>query len=78
MAYIGQSIVNDVEQGATQKTVASTYAAAIFAAASGFDSVNWTTANLAIIERWSWSALYRIKREAWKMVRIHDFNREDV
>jgi len=57
--------VND--WGATRAVVAQDYAAAIVYG----DRQDWTTINMAIIERWSESGLEWIKREAWKQAQRH-------
>lgn len=48
----------------TQKSLALTYAMAL---ASSADT-DWGMVNKAIIERWSFAGLERVKRLAWKYV----------
>ena len=56
-----RAIVDEIESGATQKSVAMTYAFAI----KSRDKTDWPVVNRAIIARWSRSGLERIKRLAW-------------
>ena len=44
-----------------QRGIAQTYALAMRSS----EPVDWPTVNAAIIDRWSVSGLYRIKRMAW-------------
>jgi hypothetical protein len=69
MSSYGQSVIDDVAQGATQKIVAITYASAILATAQHLEEVDWTPVNRAILDRWSHGALDRIKRAAWKLAK---------
>lgn len=49
----------------TRDDVAQTYAFGLRQP----DSMDWSTVNKAIIERWSLSALKHIKERAWRLVR---------
>jgi hypothetical protein len=61
-------ICDEVKSGASQKSVAATYALAIKSAAQKADEPDWKTINTAIIERWNFKALDRIKGEAFRIL----------
>ena len=54
-------IIQEIEAGLPQKTIAKTYALAL----RSQEKTDWKAANEAIIERWSISGLERIKKMAW-------------
>jgi hypothetical protein len=64
-----QSVIENVARGMPQKVVVITYAAAILAAAKGWEAADWPAVNQTIIDRWNIGALDRIKRAAWKIVK---------
>lgn len=53
------------ERAAAEEEVAQDYARKIV---GGLDIVDWHQVNRDIIDRWSMSALHRIKRRAWQIV----------
>lgn len=61
LCYGDQVIINEIEQGCTQRQIAQTYALAL----RSDEPTDWKAANKAIIERWSISGLDRIKKMAW-------------
>jgi hypothetical protein len=54
-------ILNEIAQGCNQKQIAQTYALAM---RSSWPT-DWAKVNKAIIERWSFAGLNRIKNMAW-------------
>lgn len=54
-------MINEINQGCTQKQIAQTYALAL----RSQEPTDWKAANEAIIKRWSVSGLERIKKMAW-------------
>ncbi len=56
-----------------QKDVAVTYALALRSS----DAPNWATVNRAIMKRWSFSGLERIKKLAWKVAAAAGGNRQE-
>ena len=54
-------ILNEIKQGCNQKQIAQSYALAL---RSSWPT-DWKVVNEAIIERWSFSGLNRIKNMAW-------------
>ena len=64
LILVEQTIINEIEKGATQKQVAQTYALGL---ASSWPT-EWWKVNAAIEERWeSPTALERIITMAWKI-----------
>ena len=59
-----QTICNEIAQGVTQKSVALTYAMAMKSQLQGDDAPDWPTINQAILERWSFNGLVRVKKRA--------------
>lgn len=60
-----QLITEIADPATTIKSLTLTYAFALL----DQDAVEWPVVNRAIIERWSASALDRVKKNAWRMVR---------
>lgn len=52
------------EPSCTQKSLATTYAMALCSS----DKPDWKKVNEAIIARWSFAGLERVKKMAWKLI----------
>jgi hypothetical protein len=63
-----QVILNEIEQGITQKGISLTYAMTIKSEAQKADVPDWRAINDAIIEKWNMRALGRIKKRAWDII----------
>ena len=61
IACVESVIENEIAQGCTQKQIAQTYAIGL---RSSWPT-DWKRVNEAIIKRWSFSGLNRIKNLAW-------------
>lgn len=61
-------ICDEVKRGATQRSIATTYAMAIKSEAQGADKPSWPTINSAILSRWKMSGLERIKKRAFDIL----------
>ena len=61
------TILNEIEQGCAQKSVAMTYGFGLLS--SEELTMDWRKINRAIIDRWSLSGLDRVKKMAWKHVK---------
>jgi hypothetical protein len=61
IACVESVIENEIAQGCTQKQIAQTYALGL---RSSWPT-DWKRVNEAIIKRWSFSGLNRIKNLAW-------------
>jgi hypothetical protein len=61
LADCQQTILNEIQAGATRKSVAMTYRLAM----DSGEAVDWPVVNSAIIARWSMSGLQWIKQQAW-------------
>ena len=62
------TICDEVKAGATQKSIACTYAMAIKSQAEGADQPDWPTINRAILAKWKMSGLERIKKRAFDIL----------
>jgi hypothetical protein len=61
-------ILSEIDDGLDQGGVALSYALAIKSEEAEMDNPNWMKINRAIIDKWSITALKRIKNAAWKIV----------
>jgi hypothetical protein len=61
IACVELVIENEIKQGLTQKQIAQTYALAL----RSTWKTDWKRVNEAIMKRWSFSGLNRIKNMAW-------------
>ena len=61
LADTTRTLVDEIQNGAPQRSVAMTYALAIRSS----DKTDWCVVNQAILTRWKLSGLERIKRMAW-------------
>lgn len=61
LACCTETLLREIEHGATRKSVAMTYRLAMQSSAP----TDWPTVNAAIIKRWSVSGLTWIKQQAW-------------
>jgi hypothetical protein len=64
MIGAAETIVAEIDGGATQKQVAQTYRLAMESMRHG-ESPDWKRINAAIVERWSLAGLVRVKKLAW-------------
>ena len=61
-------IREECERGATQKSVALSYAFAIRADAAGIEKQDWPKLHAPIRARWGDKGVERVKRKAWAIV----------
>lgn len=61
-------ILNEIARGVTQKDIALTYAMAMKSEAQEADKPDWSMINRAILKRWSFSGLERVKERAHGIV----------
>ena len=64
-------IMQEIEEGHTQDSIALTYA---FCIRDHRYSVDWKKINRAIINRWSKHAMIHIKQTAWKLVEEQNYD----
>lgn len=70
-----QAILNEIaDKTNTQRSIARSYARLILT-----DSiwVSWPTINEAIITRWSWAGLQRVKKLAWEMLKGREITTDE-
>lgn len=61
LLWVEQVIKNEIKQGLTQKQIAQTYALGL----RSTWPTDWPAVNKMIVDRWSSTALERIKKMAW-------------
>jgi len=63
-----QVIQNEIAQGVSQKSVGLTYAMAMVSESRGDDAPDWKAINAAIMAKWGFRGLERVKRRAWRLI----------
>jgi len=59
------TVLNELKNGCTRKSLSLTYAMAMRSAAQGDDKPDWPKINKAILAKYSMSGLEFIKKRAW-------------
>ena len=69
LVFCTDTILNEIRQGVTNSSLASSYAMAIVSESRKHDKPDWRQINAAISARFGTRGLERIKSRAWKIIR---------